>query len=69
MITTKAVMDSLLNPAAGVASLAVLSRFRLDFHVCLAARADELADAVRVRRPARSDCSATSTGAARARRR
>ena len=46
MITTKAVMDSLLNPAAGVESLAVLSRFRLDFHACRAARADELADAV-----------------------
>jgi DDE superfamily endonuclease len=49
MITTKAVMDSLLEPAAGVESLAVLSRFRLDLHACLAARADELfelADAV-----------------------
>ena len=44
MITTKAVMDSLLNPAAGVESLAVLSRFRLDFHSCLTARADELAE-------------------------
>jgi DDE superfamily endonuclease len=42
-------MDSLLEPAAGVESLAVLSRFRLDLHACLAARADELfelADAV-----------------------
>ena len=37
-------MDSLLNPAAGVESLAVLSRFRLDFHACLTARADELAE-------------------------
>src|ERR671924_984643 len=49
MITTKAVMDSLLEPAAGVESLAVLSRFRLDLHACLTARADELfelADAV-----------------------
>jgi hypothetical protein len=49
MITTKAVMDSLLEHAADVESLAVLSRFRLDFHACLAARADELfelADAV-----------------------
>jgi hypothetical protein len=42
MITTKAVMDSLLEPAAGVESLAVLSRFRLDLHACLTARADEL---------------------------
>src|SRR5919109_2230580 len=49
MITTKAVMDSLLEPAAGVESLAVLSRFRLDLHACLTARAGELfelADAV-----------------------
>jgi hypothetical protein len=49
MITTKAVMDSLLEHAADVESLAVLSRFRLDFHSCLAARRDELfelADAV-----------------------
>jgi DDE superfamily endonuclease len=49
MITTKAVMDSLLEPAAGVESLAALSRFRLDRHACLAARSDELfelADAV-----------------------
>src|SRR5712692_157573 len=48
MITTKAVMDSL--PAdAGAGPLAVLSRFRADFHACLTARADELcelADAV-----------------------
>jgi hypothetical protein len=48
MIITKAVMDSL--PAdAGAGPLAVLSRFRLDFHACLTARADELcelADAV-----------------------
>src|SRR5262252_737483 len=42
MITTKAVMDSLLEHAAGVEFLAVLSRFRLDFHGCLTARADEL---------------------------
>jgi hypothetical protein len=49
MITTKAVMDSLLEHAADVESLAVLSRFRLDFHSCLTARSDELfelADAV-----------------------
>ena len=49
MITTKAVMDSLLEHAADVESLAVLSRFRLDFRRCLAARGDELfelADAV-----------------------
>ena len=42
-------MDSLLEHAAGVESLAGLSRFRLDFHACLTARADELfelADAV-----------------------
>jgi hypothetical protein len=42
-------MDSLLEPAAGVESLAVLSRFRRDFHSCLTARGDELfelADAV-----------------------
>jgi hypothetical protein len=49
MITTKAVMDSLLEHAADVESLAVLSRFRLEFHACLTARGDELfelADAV-----------------------
>jgi hypothetical protein len=49
MITTKAVMDSLLDHAADVESLAVLSRFRREFHACLTARADEifeLADAV-----------------------
>src|ERR1700728_2309906 len=49
MIITKAVMDSLLEHAADVESLAVLSRFRLDFHACLTARGDELfelADAV-----------------------
>jgi DDE superfamily endonuclease len=49
MITTKAVMNSLLEHAAGVESLAVLSRFRLDFRRCLATRGDELfelADAV-----------------------
>jgi DDE superfamily endonuclease len=42
-------MDSLLEPAAGVESLGVLSRFRQDFHSCLTARGDELfelADAV-----------------------
>jgi hypothetical protein len=44
MITTKAVMDSLLEHAAGVESLALLSQFRLDFHACLTARADELSE-------------------------
>ena len=42
-------MDSLLEHVPGVESLAVLSRFRADFHACLTARADEffeLADAV-----------------------
>jgi DDE superfamily endonuclease len=42
-------MDSLLEHAADVEFLAVLSRFRLDFHGCLTARGDELfelADAV-----------------------
>ena len=42
-------MDSLLEHAADVESLAVLSRFRLGFHGCLTARGDELfelADAV-----------------------
>jgi hypothetical protein len=42
-------MDSLQDGGADVESLAVLSRFRRDFHACLAARADELcelADAV-----------------------
>src|SRR5258708_22801933 len=49
MITTKAVMDSLLEHAADVESPAVLSRFRADFRACLTARGDELfelADAV-----------------------
>jgi DDE superfamily endonuclease len=49
MITTKAVMDSLLEHPPGVEPLAVLSRFRRDFHACLTARRDELfelADAV-----------------------
>ena len=42
-------MDSLQDGAADVESLAVLARFRVGFHACLAARADELcelADAV-----------------------
>ena len=42
-------MDSLPDDAAGAGPLAVLSRFRADFHACLTARADELcelADAV-----------------------
>src|SRR5580704_16086410 len=49
MIAAKAVMDSLLKDAADVEPLAVLSRFRLEFHACLTARGDELfelADAV-----------------------
>ena len=37
-------MDSLQDGAADVESLAVLSRFRVDFHACLAARADELSE-------------------------
>ena len=37
-------MDSLLEDAADVEPLAVLSRFRLDFHACLTARADELCE-------------------------
>lgn len=44
MIAAKAVMDSLLEHAADVESLAVLSRFRVDFHACLTARADELSE-------------------------
>jgi DDE superfamily endonuclease len=42
-------MNSLLEHAADVETLSVLSRFRLDFHACLTARGDELfelADAV-----------------------
>ena len=37
-------MESLLEDAACVESLAVLSRFRRDFHGCLMARADELSE-------------------------
>src|SRR5437764_3848899 len=37
-------MDSLLEHSPGVESLAVLSRFRVDFHACLTARADELSE-------------------------
>ena len=37
-------MDSLLEHAADVEPLAVLSRFRADFHACLTARADELSE-------------------------
>src|SRR5215471_3693580 len=43
MITTKAVMDSLPEDAGG-GPVAVLSRFRVDFHACLTARADELCE-------------------------
>ena len=42
-------MDSLLDHAADVESLAALARFRREFHACLTARGDEvfeLADAV-----------------------
>ena len=39
-------MDSLLEDAAGVEPLAVLSQFRVDFHACLTARSDELFEAV-----------------------
>jgi hypothetical protein len=47
MITTKAVMDTLPeNTGTGPLARAVLARFRRDFHACLTARADELADAV-----------------------
>jgi hypothetical protein len=45
MIATKAVMDRLPeNTGAGPLALAVLARFRRDFHACLAARADELSE-------------------------
>ena len=37
-------MKSLLEHAAGLMPLAVLSRFRWDFHACLTARADELSE-------------------------
>src|SRR6516165_8700243 len=37
-------MDSLIEDAACVEPLAVLSRFRRDFHACLSARADELSE-------------------------
>jgi hypothetical protein len=37
-------MDSLPEHAADAGSLAVLSRFRLDFHACLTARGDELSE-------------------------
>ena len=37
-------MDSLQDGAADVESLAVLSRFRHDFHACLTGRADELCE-------------------------
>src|SRR5919109_1037397 len=37
-------MDSLLEHAAGVEPLAVLSQFRADFRACLAARGDELSE-------------------------
>jgi DDE superfamily endonuclease len=43
MIATKAVMDSLPEDA-GAGPVAVLSRFRRDFHACLTARADELSE-------------------------
>ena len=37
-------MDSLPDDAAGAGPLAVLSRFRADFHACLTARADEIVE-------------------------
>src|SRR5690349_19944275 len=37
-------MDSLPDDAASAGPLAVLSRFRADFHACLTARADELSE-------------------------
>jgi DDE superfamily endonuclease len=37
-------MDSLIEDAGDVERLAVLSRFRRDFHACLTARADELSE-------------------------
>lgn len=43
MITTKAVMDRLPEDT-GAGALAVLARFRWDFHACLTARADELSE-------------------------
>ncbi len=43
MITTKAVMDRVPEEAAA-GPAAVLSRFRREFHACLTARADELAE-------------------------
>jgi DDE superfamily endonuclease len=43
MIDAKAVMDRLPG-GAGAGPLAVLSRFRLDVHACLTARADELSE-------------------------
>src|ERR1700722_1827320 len=43
MITAKAVMGR-VPENAGAGPLAVLSRFRLDFHACLTARADELSE-------------------------
>ncbi len=42
LITTKAVRVGLLDDAAYVESLTVLSRFRTDFYACLATRADAL---------------------------
>jgi DDE superfamily endonuclease len=44
VIAAKTVMGSLLEHAADVGPLAVLSRFRIDFHACLTARADELSE-------------------------
>src|SRR5579862_9671288 len=44
MTATEAVMESLPDDAAGAGPVAVLSRFRRDFHACLDARADELSE-------------------------
>ena len=42
MTATEAVLDSLPDHARLAGPLAVLSRFRADFHACLTARADEI---------------------------
>jgi hypothetical protein len=44
MTATEAVMDSLPDHSRMAGPLAVLSRFRADFHACLTARADELSE-------------------------
>src|SRR6202142_1947090 len=44
MTATEAVMNSLPDHARLAGPLAVLSRFRADFHACLTARADEMSE-------------------------